>query len=104
MFFGTVVWCGAAQNFKSLEAARILGSFFAGAGEGLAEVVVADLFFLHERGWWMSVCLFFLLNTSIITIGTGFLITAKGWRWLFWVSPFASQKIDSTVRIDFDGP
>jgi MFS family permease len=84
-FFGTVVWSGAAQSFKSLIAARILGSFFSAVGEGLAEVVVADLFYLHERGFWMGVILFFLTNGTILTVASGFLITAEGWRWLFWV-------------------
>lgn len=83
--FATLVWCAVAQSFKSLVAARVLGSFVSASTEGLAMVIVADIFFLHERGWWMGYCLFFQTNGAILTIGSGFLIMAKGWRWLFWV-------------------
>lgn len=85
-FFGTVIWCGAAQSFKSLVAARILSAFFGASSEGLAEVIVADCFFLHERGWWMGLAIFFLANGSSLSIASGFLVTVAGWRWLFWVS------------------
>jgi MFS family permease len=84
-FFATTIWSGAAQTLHSLAVARILGAFFAGTYEGLSAVIVADLFFLHERGWWMGVYMFFLANGTSLAIATGFLITAKGWRSLFWV-------------------
>jgi MFS family permease len=85
-FFGTVIWGGAAQSFNSLVASRILCAFFASAGEALALSIVADLFFLHERGRWVGVFFFCLSNgPSFGSIVSGFLITALGWRWLFWV-------------------
>jgi MFS family permease len=85
-FFATTIWSGAAQSLQSLTGARVLGAFFGGTSEALAAAVIADLFFLHERGWWMGV--YVVSQTTGSTIGgllSGFLIV-KGWRWHFWVS------------------
>jgi MFS family permease len=85
-FFATIVWGGAAKSFGSLMASRILCGFFSGASEALGAAIVADLFFLHERGRWMGVYMFSLSSgTSFGTIISGFLVTAKGWRWMLWV-------------------
>jgi MFS family permease len=63
-------------------------AFMGSATEALAAAVVADLFFLHERGWWMGVYMIFLANGGAIgSIMSGFVITGVGWRWLFWVLP-----------------
>src|SRR5579859_1122820 len=98
-FFGTVVWAGAAQSFASLMASRILNAFFSSAGEALGAAIVADLFFLHERGKWMGVYMFSLANgTAFGTVVSGFLITAKGWRWLFWVYRPKAALINSLQR------
>lgn len=86
-FFATIVWCAEATSFGSLSAARILSAFTAAVGEGLAAAISADLFFLHERGWWMG--LFWIALSTGGTIGSlcaGFIIENKGWRWEFWVS------------------
>jgi Major Facilitator Superfamily len=57
------------------------------ASEGLGTAVVADLFFLHERGRWMATYVFFLINGVMFgTIVSGFTITNLGWRWVFHVS------------------
>ena len=66
-------------------AARILGGFAAAAGEALGVAICADLFFLHERGWWMG--LYMVFSGCGGTFGgllTGFIVRA-GWRWHFWV-------------------
>jgi MFS family permease len=54
LFTLTSVWCGVATSYASELAARILMGFAAGAIECAAPLIVADLFFLHERGTMMS--------------------------------------------------
>ena len=89
LFFGTTIWSAAATSYGSLVAARVLNAFAGAATEGLGAAVVADMFFLHERGRWMSVYIFFLVNgTTFGTIVSGFVITNLGWRWLFWVCEY----------------
>lgn len=68
-------------------AARVIGGFTAAAGEALGAAIAADLFFVHERGWWMG--MYMALSGSGGTIGsllTGFIVR-NGWRWHFWVLP-----------------
>jgi len=52
----------------------------------LPAIIVRDVFFLHERGYWMGVyMIFFQCFPGIGLIVSGFVITAGGWRWGFWV-------------------
>jgi MFS family permease len=86
MFFATIIWSAKATSFRSLEAARILCAFAASSTEGLAAAIIADLFFLHERGWWMGLYVFFLyIGPTLGSIISGFVVQALGWRWHFWV-------------------
>lgn len=46
----TAVWCAVATQYANFLVARIVMGIAAGAGECLAPLTIADLFFLHERG------------------------------------------------------
>ena len=86
LLFGTAIWSAVARSWDSLVAARIISAFAGSCGEALPATVVTDLFFLHERGWWMGVYIFFFQCAGYIgTIASGFIITGRGWRWHFWV-------------------
>lgn len=50
----TALWSGLATSYSSELAARILMGLFAGSGECLAPLTIADIFFLHERGTIMA--------------------------------------------------
>lgn len=63
-------------------AARILDGFGAAANESLGPVVVADMFFLHERGFWNG-CYFFVLfcSSGMGSIFGGYIASSYlGWR------------------------
>jgi MFS family permease len=80
------IWGGASHSFGSLEASRIIGATASTAGEVLPAIILKDVFYLHERGGYMG--LYMVLFQSSPTIGllaSGFLISAAGWRWYFWV-------------------
>ena len=71
----------------SLRAGRIVSALAFAACESLSAALEADLFFLHERGWWMGVYVIGLFGgVSLGGLISGFIINAKGWRWHFWVS------------------
>ena len=53
-YFATILWAGLTKSYGSELAARILMGFFAGSGECIAPLTISDLFFLHERGFYMS--------------------------------------------------
>jgi MFS family permease len=86
LFFGTIIWSAKATSFESLVAARVLCAFAGSITEGLAAAISADLFFLHERGWWMGVYVVFLNGGSALGSLISAFIIEKGWRWHFWVS------------------
>ena len=87
IFFATTIWSASATTLNSLTGARVLAAFVGATTEALAAAIIGDLFFLHERGWWMGV--YMVTQNTGSTFGgliTGFLIV-KGWRWHFWVIP-----------------
>lgn len=50
----TAIWAGVASSYGSELATRVVMGFFTGSGECLAPLTIADIFFLHERGFYMS--------------------------------------------------
>ena len=50
MYLITAVWCSVAKQYANFLVARIVMGIAAGAGECLAPITIADIFFLHERG------------------------------------------------------
>lgn len=86
--FAATIWCAEAHSWQSLKAARVVSAFAFAACESLSAAIEADLFFLHERGWWMGVYLTGLFGgVSLGGLISGFIINALGWRWHFWVLP-----------------
>jgi len=59
IFFGilvvlTNIWQALATTHKSLLAARACNGIAAATSETIMVQVIADMFFLHERGFWVS--------------------------------------------------
>lgn len=52
---GFGIWQGAAQSIGSYTAARFIQGIVTSGNESLMPMLVGDMFFLHERGLWMSV-------------------------------------------------
>jgi len=48
------IWAGVAKSYANALAARIVMGFFAGSGECLGPLTIADVFFLHQRGTMMA--------------------------------------------------
>ncbi|RFU31475.1 hypothetical protein B7463_g4869, partial [Scytalidium lignicola] len=51
---GSFIWAAVAQSWGSLLGARIVQGFGASSSEALGPSVIADLYFLHERGTKMG--------------------------------------------------
>ena len=50
----TSIWAGVAPSYSNELASRIVMGFASGVGECLAPLIIADLYFLHERGAIMA--------------------------------------------------
>jgi MFS family permease len=58
LFLATCIWQAAAKSYGSFMASRAIIGIAAAPSETLMAQVVADMFFLHERGLWMGVFLY----------------------------------------------
>jgi len=54
LYTGCAIWAGVATSYSSELASRILMGLANGAGECVAPITIADIFFLHERGTVMA--------------------------------------------------
>jgi MFS family permease len=55
------IWQAAAGSYGSFLGARVLAGTGAAANESIMNVVVADMFFLHERGRFVGSYLYVIL-------------------------------------------
>lgn len=88
MFFASSIWCAVADSFGSMLGARIIQGLGASSSEVLAPAVVADLFFLHERGLWVGLAMFNItFGSALGGIFAGLVANANpDWRWVFWMN------------------
>ncbi|KIX03500.1 uncharacterized protein Z518_07053 [Rhinocladiella mackenziei CBS 650.93] len=88
LFFVSSIWSAVAKGWGSLFAARIIQGFAASSSEALGLAVVADLYFLHERGLWVGFyTLMFTVGSSLGGVFAGFVANANpDWRWVFWMN------------------
>ncbi|KAK7903234.1 hypothetical protein LTR67_001251 [Exophiala xenobiotica] len=90
LFFVSTIWAAASRSWGSLFGARIVQGFAASVSEGLGPVIVADVYFLHERGLWVGVNLLtFTVGTSLGGIFSGLIANATpNWHWVYWHQVF----------------
>ncbi|CVL06715.1 related to HOL1, putative substrate-H+ antiporter [Fusarium mangiferae] len=64
---------------------RILMGFVAAPFEQLPAVTVNDQFFVHQRGFTLSMyVLAATLGSFLGPLATGFIVDGVGWRWVYW--------------------
>ncbi|KAH6990022.1 major facilitator superfamily domain-containing protein [Ilyonectria destructans] len=97
------IWRAKATDYNGFMGAAILSGIGAGPGETLQPSIIADIYFLHDRGKW---------NTMYWVIYTGALIVApiiagamadhSGWPSFWWLN--AAMTAVSLVAIVFGFP
>jgi MFS family permease len=97
---GATIWHGAAQSYGSFMGARIFISIGMSISESLMPMVVSDVFFLHERGFYMGIYFFALFNSMFL----GPLIAGacaqhfSTWRTFYWIiTAFAAASFLSVI-------
>lgn len=89
IFFASSIWAAVAGSYGSLLGARIVQGFGASASEALGPSVVADLYFLQERGFRIGFYTFAIGGGSAIGgIFAGLVSEANpaNWRMVFWMN------------------
>ena len=86
IFFLSSIGSAVAKSYGTQMLARVVQGFGASCSEALGPAVVADLFFVHERGMWVGFyILCFTFGTSLGSIFAGLIANATtNWRWVLW--------------------
>ncbi|EXJ86337.1 hypothetical protein A1O3_03288 [Capronia epimyces CBS 606.96] len=82
---GPMVWTAYSKTNGDWYGHRILIGLFAAPTESLPEVSVPDLFFAHERGYYIGIyALFVFGGNSLAPFFAGFIADAMGWQAAIW--------------------
>lgn len=77
-----MIWTAYSGSAGQWYAHRILIGFIGSAIESLPEVSVPDVFFAHERGFYMAIYVFCLFGSNFLSpIIAGWFALSFGWRW-----------------------
>ena len=83
---GGNIWLALARGVGSFLGARVFNAIGAAANETVMVQVIADIFFLHERGQWMGVYFAaYFFGCFVGPIIAGNMAQALGWRTFFWL-------------------
>ncbi|KAH8196873.1 hypothetical protein TruAng_008955 [Truncatella angustata] len=87
LYFACTVWLIFEKGYGGFLAGRILIGVGAGAAETIAPVSIADVFFLHERGFVMSMYTCFLsIGVALGIFVDGFIVLHNDWRVIYQVA------------------
>src|ERR1700761_5477659 len=80
------IFCSASHSYSTLRAGRVVQGFAFSAYESLIFSTVADLFFVHQRGAFISFFGFALAAVSNLTsVVCGPITNSLGWHYLFHI-------------------
>jgi MFS family permease len=85
--FGTSIWRAKATSYNSFMGACVVNGLGAGPAETIMPAVIADIFFLHDRGKWNT--LYWVVYMGSLMVGpivSGSMAEAVGWRSFFWLN------------------
>jgi MFS family permease len=82
----TATISGLSRTYPMIMAIRSLSGLFAAIPIGLGSVVVCDLFYQHERGFYMGIYSVFQITGGHVgpMIG-GYIYSGLNWHWCFYV-------------------
>ncbi|CCT65017.1 related to HOL1, putative substrate-H+ antiporter [Fusarium fujikuroi] len=81
----SMIWRARAQTYGSFMGACVLNGIGAGPAESIQPAVIADIFFLHDRGKWNT--LYWVVYMGSLMIGPiigGSMALNVGWRNFWW--------------------
>ncbi|KAK4502375.1 hypothetical protein PRZ48_005800 [Zasmidium cellare] len=86
----TQIWAPYTTTNGQWIASKILQGFFGAAVESLCEISIADVWFQHERGFWLAAYGAGLAGSSYFApVISGFIADGQGWEWvLYWCAIF----------------
>jgi MFS family permease len=85
--FGTSIWRAKATSYNSFMGACVLNGIGAGPAETIMPAIIADVFFLHDRGKWNT--LYWVVYMGSLMLGpiiSGVMAEHVGWRNFWWLN------------------
>uniref|UniRef100_A0A060TAB3 ARAD1D17336p n=1 Tax=Blastobotrys adeninivorans TaxID=409370 RepID=A0A060TAB3_BLAAD len=83
---GCQFWLVACKSSGNYFANRIFTGLFLSPVEALAEIVVTDLYFAHQRGLFMGMYVLALTGSSVFCpLYAGFINENLGWHWIPYI-------------------
>ncbi|KAF2227323.1 serine/threonine kinase 16 [Elsinoe ampelina] len=83
----SMIWRARAMSYGSFMGACVLNGIGAGPAETIQPAVVADIFFLHERGFWNTLYwVAYMGSLMVAPIISGAMTQALGWRPFWWLN------------------
>jgi hypothetical protein len=83
--FGSSIWRAKANSYSSFMGACVLNGIGAGPAETIMPEIIADIFFLHDRGKWNT--LYWVVYMGSLMVGpiiSGSTTETVGWRNFWW--------------------
>jgi hypothetical protein len=83
--FGSSIWRAKANSYGSFMGACVLNGIGAGPAETIMPEIIADIFFLHDRGKWNT--LYWVVYMGSLMVGpiiSGSMTETVGWRNFWW--------------------
>ncbi|CCX33323.1 major facilitator superfamily domain-containing protein [Pyronema domesticum] len=81
------IWRAKANSYNSMMGASILHGIGAGTAETIPPVLIADVMFLNERGFWMNVYTWSYFGSLMVgPIISGAMSDRFGWRSFWWLN------------------
>ncbi|RMZ68230.1 serine threonine kinase 16 [Pyrenophora seminiperda CCB06] len=82
---GTSIWSAHVKSNGEWIARCIVTGFFVAPIEALPEISVTDVYFTHQRGYYMGFYSLSLAGSNYFApIISGFISDGQGWRWVFY--------------------
>ncbi|ORY08452.1 MFS transporter-like protein [Clohesyomyces aquaticus] len=84
---GSNIWRAKAGSYGSFMGACVINGIGAGPAESIQPAVIADIFFLHDRGSWNT--LYWVAYMGSLMVGpiiSGSMAEKVGWRSFWWLN------------------
>ena len=89
----TNIAAGYCTSWSGLLATRAINGMFGGTPPAIGAATICDMYFMHERGFYMGIFTWFLTNgPHVAPLMGGFLAQYVSWEWCYRV-PVSVQRV-----------
>ncbi|UNI17911.1 hypothetical protein JDV02_004219 [Purpureocillium takamizusanense] len=79
------IWLAVTRNVGDLYGGNLLSGLSGAISETIAQITIADLFFVHQHtamnGWYL---LALFTGSYLGPVAAGYIVDSQGWRWIWW--------------------